>query len=62
MADIVKTIQTQNPGLHGDNAARFAAIAANVYCPTTLAANVSVASPPTCGCDPFLHPRHLGAG
>jgi hypothetical protein len=39
MADVVKTVQTENPGLHGDNAARFTAIAANVYCPTTLAGN-----------------------
>ncbi|MGA8249431.1 MAG: DUF732 domain-containing protein [Mycobacterium sp.] len=37
MADVVKTVQSENPGLHGDNAARFTAIAANVYCPTTLA-------------------------
>jgi hypothetical protein len=37
MADVVKTVQTENPGLQGDNAARFTAIAANVYCPTTLA-------------------------
>ena len=39
LADAVKTIQTQNPGLHGDNAARFTAIAANVYCPQALSAN-----------------------
>ena len=39
MMDVVKTIQVQNPGLHGDNAARFTAIAANVYCPQTLSAN-----------------------
>ncbi|WP_232006943.1 DUF732 domain-containing protein [Mycobacterium sp. 1245805.9] len=39
MVDVVKTIQAQNPGLHGDNAARFAAIAANVYCPQALAAS-----------------------
>ena len=39
MADVVKTVQSENPGLHGDNAARFTAIAANVYCPTTLAGN-----------------------
>lgn len=38
MVDVVKTIQAQNPGLHGDNAARFTAIAANVYCPQALAA------------------------
>lgn len=36
MVDVVKTIQAQNSGLHGDNAARFAAIAANVYCPQAL--------------------------
>ena len=39
MADVVKTVQNENPGLRGDNAAQFTAIAANVYCPTTLAAN-----------------------
>jgi len=37
MADVVKTVQTENPGLHEDNAAQFAAIAAKSYCPTTLA-------------------------
>jgi Protein of unknown function (DUF732) len=36
MVDVVKTIQSRNPGLHGDNAARFTAIAANVYCPQAL--------------------------
>jgi uncharacterized protein DUF732 len=36
MADVVKTVQSLNPGLHGDNAARFTAIAANVYCPKAL--------------------------
>jgi Protein of unknown function (DUF732) len=36
MADVVKTVQTENPGLSGDNAARFTAIAAKMYCPTTL--------------------------
>ncbi len=36
MVDVVKTVQNLNPGLHGDNAARFTAIAANVYCPQAL--------------------------
>ena len=36
MVDVVKTVQTENPGLSGDNAAKFTAIAANVYCPATL--------------------------
>ena len=39
MVDVVKKIQAQNSGLHGDNAARFTAIAANVYCPQALSAN-----------------------
>jgi hypothetical protein len=37
MADVVKMVQSENPGLRGDNAAKFTAIAANVYCPTSLA-------------------------
>ncbi len=36
MVDIVKTIQSRTAGLHGDNAAKFTAIAANVYCPQAL--------------------------
>jgi Protein of unknown function (DUF732) len=36
MVDVVKTVQTANPGLSADNAAKFTAIAANVYCPATL--------------------------
>ena len=36
MVDVVKIVQNLNPGLHGDNAARFTAIAANVYCPQAL--------------------------
>ena len=39
MADAVKTIQSANPGLRGDNAARFTAIAASVYCPQALSTN-----------------------
>lgn len=39
MVDVVKAIQAQNSGLHGDNAARFTAIAANVYCPQALSAD-----------------------
>jgi hypothetical protein len=36
MVDVVKSIQAENSGLRGDNAARFTAIAANVYCPEAL--------------------------
>jgi hypothetical protein len=36
LAEVVTQIQNSNPGLHGDNAAKFTAIAANVYCPNAL--------------------------
>jgi hypothetical protein len=36
MVDVVNTIQSSNPGLHGDNAARFTAIAVDSYCPNRL--------------------------
>jgi hypothetical protein len=39
MVDVVKTVQTQNPGLTEDRAAKFTAIAATVYCPKALSAN-----------------------
>jgi hypothetical protein len=38
MVDLVKRVEALNPGLTEDNAAKFAAIAANVYCPNALAA------------------------
>jgi Protein of unknown function (DUF732) len=40
LADVVKSIQAQNSGLTGDNAARFTAIAANVYCPQALSGDI----------------------
>jgi hypothetical protein len=39
MADVVKDVQAENSGLRGDNAAKFTAIAANVYCPNALSTN-----------------------
>jgi Protein of unknown function (DUF732) len=39
MVDVVQTIQNLNPRLQGDSAARFTAIAANVYGPNALSAN-----------------------
>ena len=45
MADLVKTVQAQNPGLSSDNAAKFAAIAANVYCPNALPATGAKTGP-----------------
>jgi Protein of unknown function (DUF732) len=39
MADVVKTVENANPAITEENAAKFTAIAANVYCPKTLAGN-----------------------
>ncbi|GAB7144414.1 DUF732 domain-containing protein [Mycobacterium riyadhense] len=36
MADVVKDVQTSNPGLDAESAAKFTAIAANSYCPETI--------------------------
>jgi Protein of unknown function (DUF732) len=36
LVDVVKAVQARNAGLKGDNAAKFTAIAANVYCPQAL--------------------------
>ncbi|MGD1237485.1 DUF732 domain-containing protein [Mycobacterium seoulense] len=39
LSDIVRMIQMLNRGLQGDDATRFAAIAANSYCPQALSAS-----------------------
>lgn len=36
MADVVKTVQSENPGLVQENAAKFTALAASAYCPNAL--------------------------
>jgi hypothetical protein len=43
LVDVVKEVQARNSGLHGDNAARFTAIAANVYCPQALTTSTTKA-------------------
>jgi Protein of unknown function (DUF732) len=40
MVDVVKDVQSLNPGLTQEKAAKFTAIAANVYCPTALSTNI----------------------
>jgi len=40
MVDVVKDVQSLNPGLSQEKAAKFTAIAANVYCPKALPTNV----------------------
>lgn len=36
MSEVVKAVEAQNPGLSADSSAKFTAIAASVYCPSTL--------------------------
>jgi hypothetical protein len=36
MADVVRTVQSENAGLHQENAAKFTALAASAYCPNKL--------------------------
>lgn len=38
MVDLVKSVEEMNPGLTAEKAAKFAAIAAHVYCPNALPA------------------------
>ncbi|WP_231995772.1 DUF732 domain-containing protein [Mycobacterium sp. 852002-51163_SCH5372311] len=40
MVDVVKDVQRLNPGLSQEKAAKFTAIAANIYCPKALSTNV----------------------
>jgi hypothetical protein len=47
-ADIVKNLQEKNPGFQGDGAAKFAALAAQAYCPQKLTGGDS-APPPKSG-------------
>ncbi|MBW0018382.1 MAG: DUF732 domain-containing protein [Mycobacterium sp.] len=35
-ADVVKSLQDNNPGFQGDGAGKFAAIAAEAYCPKAI--------------------------
>jgi hypothetical protein len=36
MVDVVRTVQSENAGLHQENAAKFTALAASAYCPNKL--------------------------
>jgi Protein of unknown function (DUF732) len=40
LVDVVKDVQGLNPGLSQEKAAKFTAIAANVYCPKAISTNV----------------------
>ncbi|HWF29098.1 MAG TPA: DUF732 domain-containing protein [Mycobacterium sp.] len=45
MSDVVKTLTTKNTSLNPDKAGKFAAIAANAYCPDAISATSSTDSP-----------------
>ncbi|WP_421840549.1 DUF732 domain-containing protein [Mycobacterium sp.] len=48
-ADVVTVVQKGNPGLHGNSAAKFTAIAATAYCPTALSSGAGASDKPTGG-------------
>ena len=45
MTDVVSTLQSKNPDLSDDKANKFAAIAANAYCPDQVSSSSSSPSP-----------------
>ena len=45
MTDVVSTLQSKNPDLSDDKAGKFAAIAANAYCPDQVSSSSSSPSP-----------------
>jgi|ERR1700744_531880 hypothetical protein len=45
MTDVVSTLQSKNPDLSDDKANKFAAIAANAYCPDQVSSSGSSPSP-----------------
>ncbi|OBA78499.1 hypothetical protein A9W99_22680 [Mycobacterium sp. 1164966.3] len=46
MSDVVKTLTSKNPSLNPDKASKFAAIAANAYCPDAISAGGAPTSAP----------------
>ena len=44
MSDVVKTLTSKNASLNPDKASKFAAIAANAYCPDAISASSSAPS------------------
>ena len=47
MSDVVKTLTTKNTSLNPDKASKFAAIAANAYCPDAVSTASSPSSAPS---------------
>ena len=47
MSDVVKTLTTKNTSLNPDKAGKFAAIAANAYCPDAVSASSSTSDTPS---------------
>jgi hypothetical protein len=46
MSDVVKTLTSKNSSLNPDKATKFAAIAANAYCPDAISSTSSPSSDP----------------
>jgi uncharacterized protein DUF732 len=47
MSDVVKTLTSKNASLNPDKASKFAAIAANTYCPDAISTTSSPSSAPS---------------
>ena len=47
MSDVVKTLTSKNPSLNPDKASKFAAIAANAYCPDAVSTTSSASDTPS---------------
>jgi hypothetical protein len=47
MSDVVKTLTSKNSSLNPDKAAKFAAIAANAYCPDAISTTSSPSDTPS---------------
>ena len=47
MSSVVKTLETKNTSLNPDKASKFAAIAANAYCPDAVSASSSTSDTPS---------------
>jgi hypothetical protein len=52
MTDVVSTLQSKNPDLSDDKANKFAAIAANAYCPDQVSSSSSSAPSPSASATP----------
>jgi Protein of unknown function (DUF732) len=59
MSDVVKTLTTKNSSLNPDKASKFAAIAANAYCPDAISSSSAPSSEPSS--EPSSAPSNAGS-